>query len=93
MTLRLYRLMRPYGRFSIEDYTWTKPVEGLRVSLPMTYQDYIELYVDGYLLKEDVHYTRVIETEARGVLWTDKFVCPADSWAIIKIYKCDVKKD
>lgn len=91
MSSTTYRLMPPYGRFSVQDYQWKKPVEGLKVDIPMSRTDYVEVFVDGRLLKENLHYERVVEPTIRGILWLDSFDCPTDSWAILKVFKTNDK--
>lgn len=87
MTKRKYRLFPPYGKMSVQEVQWNEHVEGILISLPMAESDYIEIFVNGKLLREDLHYERVIEADAKGILWLPKFKCPKEGWSIVKIYK------
>jgi hypothetical protein len=84
MTKQIHRLMPSKTELRVQEFDWTEPVDGLMVALKMTQVEYIEVFVDGKLLKEDKHYVRVFEGGKAVILFEEPV--PANSWAILKIY-------
>ena len=79
------RLMPIRTRVLIEQFTWQERVEGVLVALKFSQFDYLELLVNGRVMQENVDYERVIETDARGILF--KRASTIKGWAVLKVYK------
>lgn len=84
MTLPVQRLMPSKTELRVQEFDWKEPVDGLNVSLKMSNIEYVEVFVDGKLLKEGLHFIRVFENGQIAILFVKPV--PSDSWAILKIY-------
>jgi hypothetical protein len=85
MTTPVHRLLPKKVDISIDEFSWTDRIDGVLCAVNFTALDYLELIVNGRVLREGVDYERVLEKGQRGIT----FLKPSTikGWAILKVYR------